>query len=278
MDDTQNPKGRSPVLLSRWWYYLTSIPTLMLGIRNWPAMLACFLHLPVARPFVLELRNGLRFWVRTPMDIWIIKEVCLDHQYERASTEFQDGWIVLDIGAGLGEFAVTVALQNPSGSVYAYEPFAPSLGLLTDNLGLNHVTTVQAFPYAIAAEAGRASMLIASEAVAHSTVAVAGVPSQTITGVQSVTLDQIFADLQLSRCDYLKMDCEGAEYSVFLKSVPAALQRIQRLCLEYHDNLTQWSHHDLVPFFQEQGFRVRLTPSPAYAHLGLLYAERPTRS
>ena len=103
------------MLLSRWWYYLTSIPTLMLGIRNWPTMLACFLHLPVRRPFVLELRNGLCFWVRTPMDIWIIKEVCLDHQYEHASTEFQDGWIVLDVGAGLGEFAITVALKNPSG-------------------------------------------------------------------------------------------------------------------------------------------------------------------
>jgi len=265
------------VLLSRWWYYLTSIPTLMLGVRNWPTMLACFLHLPFARPFILELRNGLRFWVRTPMDIWIIKEVCLDHQYERAGTEFQDGWTVLDVGAGLGEFAVTVARKNPNGAVYAYEPFAPSLSLLRDNLGLNHVTNVQAFPCAVAAEAGATHMQLASEAVAHSIVATAGASTQDAEEVQAVTLDQIWADLQLSRCDYLKMDCEGAEFPVFLKHPPSVLQRIDRLCLEYHDNLTPWSHRDLVRFFQEQGFRVRLTPCPAHAHLGLLYAERGTR-
>jgi FkbM family methyltransferase len=261
------------MLLSRWWYYLSSIPTLLLGVRNWPRMLAAFLHLPVASPFVLELRNGRRFWVRTPMDIWVIKEICLDHQYELASVEFEDGWTVLDIGAGLGDFAVAMARKNPHGSIYAYEPFPPSCALLQENLRLNRVTNVVTSPLAIAAEAGSAQMHIASEAVAHSTVSVAEGLAHGMTPVQTVTLDQVFDSLQIARCDYLKMDCEGAEYSVFRYTSAATLQRIRHLCLEYHDNLTEFSHQDLVRLFTQHGFSVRLTPCPAYRHLGLLYAE-----
>jgi FkbM family methyltransferase len=261
------------MLLSRWWYYLSSIPTLLLGVRNWPHMLAAFLHLPVASPFVLELRNGCRFWVRTPMDIWVIKEICLDHQYELASVEFKDGWTVLDIGAGLGDFAVAMARKNPHGSIYAYEPFPPSNALLQQNLRLNAVTNVVTSPLAIAAEAGSAQMHIASEAVAHSTVSAGEGPALGMTPVQTVTMDQVFDSLQIARCDYLKMDCEGAEYSVFLNASAAMLQRIGHVCLEYHDNLTEFSHQDLVRLFTQHGFRVRLTPCPAYRHLGLLYAE-----
>ncbi len=309
------------MLLSRWRYYLSSIPTLLLGVRNWPRMLAAFLascrpsgkaafpascrpsgkaafpascrpsgkaafpascrpsgkaaflHLPVASPFVLELRNGCRFWVRTPMDIWIIKEICLDHQYELASVEFEDGWTVLDIGAGLGDFAVTMARKNPHGKIYAYEPFPPSHALLQENLRLNAVTNVVTSPLAIAAQAGSAQMHIASEAVAHSTVSAAENADHSWTPVQTVTLDQVFASRQIARCDYLKMDCEGAEYSVFFHTSAATLQSIRHVCLEYHDNLTEHSHQDLVQLFTRHGFRVRLTPCPAYRHLGLLYAE-----
>jgi FkbM family methyltransferase len=261
------------MLLSRWWYYLSSIPTLLLGVRNWPRMLAAFLHLPVASPFVLDLRNGCRFWVRTPMDIWVIKEICLDHQYELASVEFEDGWTVLDIGAGLGDFSVTMARKNPHGSIYAYEPFAPSYALLQQNLRLNGVTHVATFPLAIAADSGSAQMHIASEAVAHSTISAGEGPALGMTPVQTVSLDQVLDSLQIARCDYLKMDCEGAEYPVFLNASAATLQRIRRLCLEYHDNLTEFSHHDLVRIFTQHGFSVRITPCPAYRHLGLLYAE-----
>ena len=261
------------MLLSRWWYYLSSIPALLLGVRNWPRMLAVFLHLPVASPFVLELRNGCRFWVRTPMDIWVIKEICLDHQYELASVEFEDGWTVLDIGAGLGDFAVAMARKNPHGSIYAYEPFPPSYALLQQNLRLNGVTNVVTSQLAIAAEAGSAQMHIASEAVAHSTVSAGEDPALGMTPVQTVTLDQVFGSLQIERCDYLKMDCEGAEYSVFFHTSAATLQRIRHLCLEYHDNLTEFSHQDLLRLFTQHGFSVRLTPCPAYRHLGLLCAE-----
>jgi FkbM family methyltransferase len=261
------------LLLSRWWYYLSSIPTLLLGVRNWPHMLAAFLGLPGSTPFIVELRNGYRFRVRTRMDIWIIKEICLDRQYQQASLDIADGWTVLDIGAGLGDFAVEVAKSRPHSTVYAYEPFPQSFALLQENLRLNGIQNVQAFPLAVAGQTGPVRFHIASEAVAHTTVGCAQTSRQTI-GVSATTLDQAFAELRLLQCDYLKMDCEGAEYDILFHTSAETLQRIRHLCLEYHDTVPNVSHRDLIRFFMERGFEVRVTPCPAWRHLGLLYAWR----
>lgn len=236
-------------------------------------MVAAFLKVPGAAPFVLELRNGYRFRVRTPMDIWIIKEICLDHQYEQASVDIPDGWTVLDIGAGLGDFAIHIAKNRPHSVVYAYEPFPESLSLLQENLLLNGIRNVQAFPLAVSAQAGPVAFHVTAEAVAHTTVGPDSMPGQTIQ-VPAITLDQAFAELHLSQCDYLKMDCEGAEYSIFFSASAETLQRIRHLCLEYHDSVPNVSHDDLVRFFTQRGFAVRVTPCPAWPHLGLLYARR----
>ncbi|HDD24529.1 MAG TPA: FkbM family methyltransferase [Chloroflexi bacterium] len=259
-------------MLSRLSYYISSIPTLLLGIKNWPAIITAFLGLRVPERIVLELRNGCHFRVRTPMDIWIIKETCLDRQYERQGVEIKDGWVVLDIGAGLGDFAICVALEHPHSTVYAYEPFLESFAMLEENLDLNQVRNVKAFPYALSSQVGSIDFhIVSKEAVQHST-AFGLDGAQDSIQVPSTTLDHIFDEIQSDRCDYLKMDCEGAEYEILLNASDSALQRIGHICLEYHDGVTEFSHHDLVRFLEGKGFRVWLTPNPAWAHLGFLYA------
>ncbi len=259
------------MLVSRLSYYLASIPTLLLGIKNWPNMLALFVGLPVSRPFVIKLRNGARFQVRTPMDVWILKEAALERQYERASIEIEDGWTIVDVGAGLGDFSISVARAHPQGTVYAYEPFPESFALLQANLRLNQVDNVKAFPHALGAQSGWMDLHIVSpEAVQHTT-APEHESSDSIR-VPSVTLDQVFAEQQLSRCDYVKMDCEGGEYDILFNASDETLQKVQHFCLEYHDGVTEFSHQDLVRFFENKGFQVRLTRNPVHRHLGLLHA------
>src|SRR5574337_475143 len=144
----------SAMLISRLLYYVSSIPTLLIGVRNWPVMLAAFLRLPLRKPFTVDLRDGLRFRARTVMDVWIIKETCLDRDYETASVPLQDGWTILDIGAGLGDFAIHAARQSPHGVVYAFEPFPESFALLRENARLNGLEYVRMFPYAVGAARG----------------------------------------------------------------------------------------------------------------------------
>ena len=121
-------------------YYLSSIPTLLRGVQN-PIGTALGLLLN-RRPVTLALRDGTRFHIRSAMDAWIVKETCLDKDYEHIAITIEDGWTVVDIGAGMGDFAVSVAYTHPHCRVYAYEPFPESFALLQENVALNRVTNV----------------------------------------------------------------------------------------------------------------------------------------
>lgn len=269
------------MLLSRWFYYLSSIPTLLLGINNWLTVAALFLGLPVQKPVVIELKNGCRFKVRSPMDVWVIKETCLDRDYERVSVNIVDGWTVLDIGAGLGDFAISIAREHKYSTVYAYEPFPDSFALLQENIALNQIHNVRAFLLAIGAKSGLMYLHTGSrEAVRHSTSTIdlnANTIHANTIQVPGVTLDQVFEELGLGlqRCDFLKVDCEGAEYDIFFHVSRETLCKIKHVCLEYHDGVTSYSHADLARFFKDKGFHVEIHPNPAHHQIGFLYASNP---
>jgi len=259
-------------MLSRLQYYLTSIPTILGQVENWPAV---FL-IPFGKRGVIHLRNGCRFRVRSVMDVWIIKETCLDRQYELNGTRIEDGWIVVDIGAGLGDFAILIARENPRSRVYAYEPFPESYRLFQENVALNGVQNVYAFQAAIGARREKLKLVTKGEAVQYTTTKgrcseELGNPSLEVEGI---TLDDAFETNRIEHCDFLKMDCEGCEFEVLFGASGTTLEKISRICLEYHDGFTQYTLADLINHLQRSGFRTKVTPNPVHSYLGLLYAYR----
>ena len=255
-------------MISRLRYYLYSLPTLLAGFRNWPACVT----LPFRRsPLILHLQNGLRFKVRTLMEVWIIKETCLDRDYEKHGTAIENGWTVIDIGAAAGDFAILTAREHPNARVLAYEPSPASFATLKENIQLNHVTNIFPFPQAIASENGTLNLALVGAAVQHSTTQVG---TGNVVEVQAITLEDVFRTNQVECCHFLKMDCEGGEYDILLNASAETLTRIARICLEYHDGFTKFSHTDLVKHLQQNGYQVKITPNPVHSYLGFLYAYR----
>ncbi len=254
---------------SRVRYYLTSIPTILGQIENWYVL---FLLLLGKRRAVLRLRNGCRFIVRSLMDAWIVKETCLDREYEAKGTRIEDGWTVVDVGAGIGDFAVCVARRNPGCRIYAFEPFRESFELLEQNIALNGVRNVTPFQVAVGARSGRTRLLAAGEAVQYTTVPRGD--SSPALEVEVVSLEEAFEQSGITHCDFLKIDCEGCEFETLLDAHPTVFERIQRICVEYHDGFTDRSHGDLADGLRRRGFQVQVFPNPVHGHLGLLYAYR----
>lgn len=250
-------------------YYLSSIPTLLGQIHNW---YVCFGLLLNRKPVVIRLRSGCRFKVRSLMDVWVVKETCLDRDYETHATAIQDGWTCLDIGAGLGDFAVLVAYEHPGCRVYAYEPFPESYTLLEENIVLNDTHNVSAAPIAVGAASGAMTLFATGAAVQHTTAKVSQ-QAEAIT-VQSLNLDDVFARHSLTTCDFLKMDCEGGEFDILFNASAATLEKVCHISLEYHDGVTQFSHMDLAGYLREKGFHVQTFANSVHSHLGFLYAHR----
>ncbi|NDJ76547.1 MAG: FkbM family methyltransferase, partial [Chloroflexi bacterium] len=226
------------MLLSRWRYYLASIPTLFTGIRNWPVMLAVFVGVPLRKPIDIHLRNGCRFRVRSRMDIWVIKETCLDRDYERHGVPLRDGWTVIDIGGWVGDFAICTARAFPGSTVYVFEPFPETFARLQENLALNGVANVRAFPLAITGTAGRVALDPTPGATVLHTTSSAEEPDPEVQAAEAITLADIFERYNLESCDFLKIDCEGGEYDILFNTDPQTLAKIRHICLEYHEGVT----------------------------------------
>jgi FkbM family methyltransferase len=252
-------------------YYARSIPKLLFNATPRAKIVALFLGKQPEQPLTIRLRgSGLQFRVRTAMDVWVIKETCLDRDYENGA-RLQDNWTIIDIGAGLGDFTAYAAQHSPRGRVLAYEPFPESFALLRQNLRLNDLRNVEAQPYAVAAKAGVLSLNVGmAEAVQHSTTQTGA----NVIEVQAISLTQVFDDQRVKSCDFLKMDIEGGEYAILREVDTNVLKRVQRLALEYHDNTPAGNHTELVAILQAQGFRVQVRPNPVHDYLGYVYAAR----
>ncbi len=259
-------------MMSRIKYYLASIPTLFKQINNWHLFFPLLLG---RRRVVIRLRAGCKFKVRSLMDVWIIKETCLDREYESQSTQIKDGWTVIDIGAGLGDFAILAASENPNSRIYAYEPFWESYEMLQENIGMNDVQNISAFQIAVGAKSGGMKLFTTGEAVQHTTMdsALSG-NATSAREVQGVSLDDLFEANGIVHCDFLKIDCEGCEFDVLFGASHATLEKTSHICLEYHNGFTRYTHNDLVNHLQQRGFQVRTSPNPVHDHLGFLYAYR----
>lgn len=261
-------------LIRRILYYLLSLPVLVRGVRNWPALFRLRNHRGVS--IILTLRDGTRCAVRSLLDAWVVKETSLDRNYERHGVTIEDGWNMVDIGAGLGDFAIFAARRSPHGRVFAYEPAPESLALLEQNLKLNGIRNVEVHPSAISGKRGTMILDVSGgQPVQYRTVTGVRMAEGQIA-VQSVTLSEALAMLPGGVCDFLKMDCEGAEFGILLNLDADTLARIRRICLEYHEWVAPYSHKDLVRLFEDRGWHVRVDPSRVRRELGFLYAAAPS--
>jgi len=252
-------------------YYLKSLNTLLRGVKNPGIVFSLFFRRSTKFAARVNLKSGETFMVFSLMDLWILKETLLDRQYEVVSLPLQDGWTIVDIGAALGDYAVWAAKQAPHGRLIAVEPFPPSVSLLRSNLEKNHVFNVEVFAGAIAASSGSTSLKVEQGSIVQNSTAVNQKSGQTVE-VITASLDDLFAKYEISKCDYLKMDCEGGEYAILFSVSAQSLAKIDRICMEVHDGMTEHNRQDMIKFLEKAGYRIRLTVNPVHAELAYLYA------
>lgn len=260
-------------------YYFTSIFTLLFQMKPWARVLGIFLGFkkPEEKP-VVELRpNGLRFRTRTAMDIWSLKETMLDHFYEKFGFEIQDGWTVIDIGGGIGDFTILASYQHPKNKVFAFEPTPSSYALLQENLQTNRISNVQLSPAAVWSANGEIVIDTGiGEPVQFTSKALENgeKPVSSKVVVPGLSLESVFQQISIVKCDLMKLDCEGAEYEILFKAPDSVLNRIDRIVMEYHDNAVEYTHADMERFLKEKGYKVKVYPSPVHPYLGYLSAAR----
>jgi FkbM family methyltransferase len=144
----------------------------------------------------------------------------------------EKGDVVVDIGGNLGFFSYH-ALCNGAKQVYCFEPSPECYNTIINNYDMPNLKVEE---LAVGSINGDVLFNINLESSLSSSSFLIGENSRTIT-CKSVNLNDYIRENNIEKIDYLKIDCEGAEYEIIESLDEKYLtNNINKICLEYHLN------------------------------------------
>lgn len=205
-----------------------------------------------------KLNNGLRIKMRAlGCDFGIAHDIFLG-TYTKFFNTLPLG-TVIDIGASIGTFSL-FAVKMGAKKVYSFEPEKENFFLLKENIRLNRYNSrIKPFRMAVDKTSGTADLNVAGNRVSHSLFS-GWSENFGITGTQKVrtiSLEDIFKTNKIKHCDFLKMDCEGAEFGIFLSTPKRIFGKINRIVLEYHKSGNR-TELDILKVLKKNRFSSRI--------------------
>jgi FkbM family methyltransferase len=213
----------------------------------------------------LDLRDGRSIRLSAPIDLLVVKETLCDDVYRVNDLDAPDG-IVVDVGAGIGEFTLMVASRSPRYTIVSYEPNPHTFRLLEGNVAAFGYRNVVLAPVAVGSEDSYRLHGIRSGPLASAVPGGAG----TVVEVRAVRLDESLPDAPVR---LLKIDCEGLELDV-LRSAAGVLDRVDRVVVEFHRHLLPNADDRVGELLQAHGFRTATRHDPYDNAIGYVYAQR----
>jgi FkbM family methyltransferase len=145
----------------------------------------------------------------------------------------QPGSVVFDLGAHVGFHTLLASvLVGSSGKVFAFEPMPKNLRYLKEHLRLNQIANVTVIEAAVSDRNGTALFEL------HDSSFQGRLSSQGGLEVQMIGLDELIASGKIPAPDFIKMDVEGAELSVFSGA--------KQLLAEKHPTIALATHGDEI--------------------------------
>jgi len=143
------------------------------------------------------------------------------------------GDVVLDVGAHIGLFSIQLSRLCAELRVLAFEPSHDTFQCLQANLQSFGCNNVRALRMALGSIQGQGQMRSGERTLDN----VLEISHSQCGSFPVVPLEEMLEFASSDRIALMKVDIEGSEKQAFQSVSPASLLRIDRLVLEYHDNL-----------------------------------------
>jgi len=213
-------------------------------------------------------------WLEKIVDGHMLFTCISKHQYEPAGFEIHRRYVVVDVGAHIGSFALLAATHG--NRVVACEPSPDNFAMFLKNIRHNKIQNITALPICITGANGEREFFLDKQNKARN--GIYGKVNGNSIKVRSLTLDELLKTENITHVDFLKVDCEGAEYEIFENTTENTFSKISRIAMEYHIppyfGLDKNKHNisNIIKKFHSNGFSVRIEPENKLR--GLIFASR----
>ncbi len=225
------------------------------------------------------MRNGMIIRIRPKIrekigDIDIFKEIVIEDEY-RIKNVLKEGEIILDIGANIGLFSLCASNMINNIKVYAFEPFKDNFKILKENIKLNKSNNIIPQMSALSDSNGKGFLFISHENTGAHSIYDKGNMNKKIIKTETLT-----SALERTKANFLKIDCEGAEYKILLSTSKKIIRKVDGMILEQHitpETLKQYPKNIIMNYFKKCGFEAKILEKIFYKDEGefwIIYAKR----
>lgn len=209
---------------------------------------------------LIRLIPDIMKYANQNINISVFAEVFQENQYSYKDVKINKGDIVVDIGSNIGAF-VYYALYNGASKIYAVEPSPVSFSILKKHFG--NYKNVDLLNYGISEKEGIVNLITsicdessggnfletnekAMKDHAESSIYIKSVP------VLIKSFGNFLKENDIERIDYLKVDCEGGEYDIFIeKYIDFFVKNVKKISLEFHDGSQK-----ILDVFRDKNFEI----------------------
>lgn len=217
---------------------------------------------------------------RCSADDYALMEVFEKKVYYREGFEISDSDVVVDIGAHIGGFSLYAANFAKHGRIVSFEPMPDHFRLCKYNLSNNNIRNAEVLNLGIAGKVSDRKLYLSYADLMHSII-----PNQdkiTLTGktvlIHCLDLNMAFNIYGIGKCNFLKMDCEGAEFEIVDSVEPKTWQKIDKIIVEYHECPELGLMSDKIEsVLKKSGFATEKVISKI-KNIGYFYAKRISAS
>ena len=162
--------------------------------------------------------------------------------------------LIIDCGANMGVSVLFFSKNYPNAKIYAFEPDSTVLPFIEKNIKTYALNNVILSPKAVWNEE--------TELTFYTDNGLGGRIGMEYENQKPVFVSTVrLKDLLNQEVDMLKIDIEGAEYTV-IKDCEEFLSNVKHIFLEYHSFYDDSQHLDeILNIFKRQGFRYHLRQS-----------------
>ena len=239
-------------------------------LKNWYLYPLVYFKLTKKDYVIFETRSGLKIKIRVnSTDLMAFTHVWMIQEYSDDNFSINNDDVIIDVGAHIGLFALFASQFCKNGKIFCYEPIKENYKILIENIEMNQIQNIFPNNLAVTKKTSRVKIFLNDDQSGHSMF----IQNKNFVEVDSKSLSDIFIDNGIKECDFLKLDCEGAEYEI-IESLPSDLfTKINKTAIEYHMVDTKPELlEQLINKFKQFSFSVHTRS--LFADIGFLFAKK----